>query len=169
MIETRLTNEQVHECKLVAKSRAKKPNSKKKISAYSEGEAHFIGLMGEKAFANVTGLKFNPSFKHGGDGGVDFVVNGARIQIKTRNASRSKYEVDLMAGVNEPECYFYVLCEWFEDIPQIVNLVGWCYRKELVKETQDFGYGDAYIMKRKELRDIDLLVQRIRQFMGTRR
>ena len=40
---------------------------------------------------------------------------------------------------------------------------------EKVKETQDFGYGDAYIMKRKELRDIDLLVQRIRQFMGTRR
>jgi len=167
MIETRLTTAQYQQCQILARDRAKKAKSKK-FSAWTDAETHFIGLVGEFAFASVTGLKVDTRWRWGGDGHVDFKVKRNTIQVKTRNTN-TWGDPDLLVRPSVAKCKTYVLCEWKSSMPQIVVLVGWCTHGELIKERRDLGYGEMYYMPRRKLSDIDVLVQSIRETMGTRR
>ena len=167
MIETRLSTEQYLQCKILARGRAKKAKSKK-FSHWTDAQTHFIGLVGEFAFASVTGLEVDTRWRWGGDGHVDFKVKRNTIQIKTRNTN-TWANPDLLVKPDTAKCQTYVLCEWKSAFPQIVILVGWCTKRELMRETRDLGYGDMYFVPRRNLRDIDVLVQSIRETMGTRR
>ena len=166
-IEVYLNDVQFQQCQLVAKSRAQKPKSRK-FSGMTEMQTHMVGLVGEFAFGSVAGLQVDTSTGYFGDGGVDFKVGPATIQIKTRRIT-GRFKPDLLVKQGQRKCEYYVLCEWDNAVPRIVNIVGWCYHSELIRQEKDLGYGDMYFMPRKELRDTDELVRRLRQYLGTNR
>lgn len=166
-IETFLTDPQYQQCQIIAKARARKPRSKR-FSKLTDAQAHMVGLVGEFAFASVAGLKVDTSTGYFGDGGVDFKVGPATIQIKTRRLT-GRYKPDLLVKQGQPKCEYYVLCEWDAAIPKIVNIVGWCYHSELIRKEKDLGYGDTFYVNREDLRDSDELIRRLRQYLGTQR
>lgn len=163
-VETRIADAEYLQIKLVAKKRKERAGG----HTFNTNDAHLIGLLGEAAFASVTGLKVNFNLSWG-DSGIDFRVGDSTIQVKTREV-KNLYPPDLIVDREDFKCDYYVLCQWERHFPQIVNMVGWCTKATLVsRSTEDFGYGPKYVVRRSELADADVFIQRIREKLGTRR
>mgnify|MGYP003650116573 FL=1 len=106
-----------------------------------------VGLSGEVAFAEFSGLEVDWEERPSGDKGIDFITpNGTTIDIKT---ARKAY--NLIHEENKPFADIYVLAQYMDDTEES-TLIGWEYGSILEKSPRkDFGYGivNHYISKNK--------------------
>jgi hypothetical protein len=119
-------------------------------------DAELIGVRGEQAFAELTGLPMDTTDRPEGDGGVDFTFTAEHsIDVKTFRNARN-----LLVEVGKVKADIYVLGQ---DTPFGVHFVGWAKRAEvLVAPTRDFGYGVAsHYIAAGELRPMDALLAMI--------
>ena len=148
-----LPSEWVQTCRKIARERAQKPNSKIFTRQSSDYDIHFIGLLGEFAFAFYTGVEPDTSLINGGDRGWDFEIKGKKIQVKTRDRARYS-RPDLLVRPGHATADLYVLATATTFYPSKVELVGYARHEQLVQQTVDVGYGARYFVARRDLRAI---------------
>ena len=113
-----------------------------------------IGLVGEWEFSKKFGVELDTKEYIDGDKGVDFVINGYKIDVKTGHNNA----YNLLREKNKPHAEIIVLAEC--DLKsKSVYLIGWEYDSEMIKQPyKDFGYGIINHYKhRSELRSINEL------------
>ena len=106
-----------------------------------------VGLSGEVAFAEFSGLGVDWEERPSGDKGIDFTTpNGKTIDVKT---ARKAY--NLIHEENKSFADIYVLAQYIDNKEESI-LIGWEYGHVLKKSPRkDFGYGiiNHYINKNK--------------------
>ena len=111
-----------------------------------------VGLSGEVAFAEFSGLEVDWEERPSGDKGIDFTTpNGMTVDVKT-----ARKAFNLIHEENKPFVDIYVLAQYMDDMEEAA-LIGWEYGEALEKAPRkDFGYGiiNHYIHKNK-LRPMD--------------
>lgn len=148
-----LNEKQMNWCKELAMKRSGSMNhaeTKNSINCFKNKEGwhrHYVGLLGEYAYAQYTGQKVDDVTIGKGDKGIDFADG---VDVKT---STSKYRPNLLIFVKQFQRKVadrYVLA-WL-DLPR-VELIGSITRKKFieVKEIKNLGYGDSYQVNRKHL------------------
>lgn len=117
----------------------------------------FIGVCGEAAFAEMTGLDLDELARPDGDHGADFRTPLGTIDVKT---ARKPY--NLLREAGKPAADILVLAE-YNPTTETARCVGWMYDWEVVQSTpKDFGYGILnYYRPRTSLRPIAELCQLI--------
>ena len=91
-----------------------------------------LGLMGEMAFADFSGYEVDTSQRMDGDKGVDFVIDGYTIDVKT---ARKAY--NLIVEVGKVKADFYVLASLVSQYE--VELIGWETGREVSSSKTDEG------------------------------
>ena len=117
-----------------------------------------VGLSGEVAFGELTGLEPDFSERPTGDEGIDSTLqNGKTVDVKT-----ARKAFNLIHEIKKPFVDIYVLAE-YSDSTQKATLVGWEYGKTLSKAPKkDFGYGIInHYISRNNLKDIESLCELI--------
>ena len=117
-----------------------------------------VGLAGELAFSQFTGMAPDLSVKPEGDGGVDTTIFLAfTVDVKT---ARKAY--NLIHEIDKPFADIFVLAEYDDDSEKAM-LVGWEYGSILRKApSKDFGYGiENHFIHRSRLRPMNLLRKRL--------
>ena len=118
----------------------------------------YIGLVGEDEFAKTWGLPMNLCLKRNGDNGVDYVISGYSIDVKTlRDARYIKVEQGkCRAGI-------YVLYQ-YHDESDTAEFVGWITGHQLsMIPPRDTGRGIInHAMQRENLYDFNTLVRKLR-------
>ena len=151
-----LTEQQQEWCKELALKRSGSMNhaeTKNSINCFKEKPGwhrHFIGALGELAYAIHTGKEVDTTTIGRGDTGTDF-DNGVDVK-----SSASKYKPPLLLFVNQfarKTCETYVLA-WV-NLPQ-VELIGSIKRDKImdVQVIKNYGYGDSYYIDNKFLTKI---------------
>ena len=111
-----------------------------------------VGLSGEVAFAEFSGLEVDWEERPSGDKGIDFTTpNGMTVDVKT-----ARKAFNLIHEENKPFADIYILAQYMDDAEEAA-LIGWEYGETLEKAPRkDFGYGiiNHYIHKNK-LRSMD--------------
>jgi len=106
-----------------------------------------VGLSGEVAFSEFSGLEVDWEERPSGDKGVDFITpNGMTIDVKT-----ARKAFNLIHEENKPFADIYVLAQYMDDTEES-TLIGWEYGSILKKSPRkDFGYRiiNHYIGKNK--------------------
>lgn len=150
----KLTDKQIQWCKnLGFKRSASKDHRPSQLKhKYNSQYNHFIGLLGELAYAIYSKQKVDTSIMTVGDNGIDF-EDGTDVKTST-----SKNRPDLLLfkknfHKKNPKSY---LLAWIK--PDLKNhkeveLIGRINRDEIlkVKRDVDFGYGDTYLIDKKYL------------------
>ena len=131
---------------------AKDLKHNEKLTGY---ELHLIGLLGELAVAKATGGKVQTKLLAGSDGGVDMVIDGEPVQIKTfRYTGRDRwFYVDDMSRFTCQTCY---CCRYHS--PCKVEVVGKIDR-DVFKSLaiwRNLGYGERLCVPESALRPLDL-------------
>jgi hypothetical protein len=120
----------------------------------SDFETHLIGVLGEYAAAKHFGVKVDAAVSLSGDDKVsDLIIDGMRVQVKTRLPQRPPLYL-----------YFNALALFRADravcacvtSPATVELVGWMGKDEFTKQAEpvDFGYGVRYAVPEDALHDM---------------
>jgi hypothetical protein len=127
-----------------------------------------VGMVGEFSVSQylnkLSQYKLSPSvdlsLREYGDGGVDFVVHGLKIQVKTRRKS-SGYSlirrVDHNKMIVPLTCDLFVFCQWHEEFPYRALLLGYVH----VEYIRSCVFGPSPIEDSKhyniKIPDLDLL------------
>ena len=121
-----------------------------------------VGMAGEYAFGEVTALPVDWRILPEGDGGVDFTVGKAAIDVKT---ARKPSNLIVEQGLKNLSANIFVLAGW-NDLSNTVKLIGWETKRAILSApVKDFGYGiHNHFIPASELKDIRLLVQKIDQW-----
>lgn len=94
------------------------------------------GLVGEVAFSQEFNVPVDLVEKAFGDGGIDFIVNGHTIDVKTYDKP-----YNLLREVGKPHAQIIVLAGYKSTIMS-AELIGWEYDTEMLKcPKADFGHG----------------------------
>lgn len=90
-------------------------------------QQHYVGALGEIAFARTFGLTVEMVQKPNGDDGVDFWLNGKSIDVKStkvkfpklisNNDETLRSQIYVLAHINEPK----------------VSLMGWITKSEFIR------------------------------------
>ena len=163
IIRVSLTLDEYALVEALALARSTKPNSHK-FSNHSEYKIHLMGLVAESAFSKITGIPMQNDIRPGGDGGQDFQVGKKIIQLKTRDCNRYPYP-DLMVRPSHAKADYYILSTWSPTAPQTTAFIGYTNHAELTKSTDNFGYGDRYVCKRKWLGDMQIMLDSIKEYL----
>lgn len=118
----------------------------------------YVGLAGESAFAQATGLPPDLTLRAGGDKGQDFLLPlGFSVDVKTARKAGH-----LILEVGKPVADIYVLAEYSDETGK-ATLVGWTWGRLLAKApSRDFGYGVInHYIPRAELRPMSELLKRM--------
>ena len=113
-----------------------------------------VGLVGEAEFSRLFNVPMNLERMAGGDNGVDFVINGRTIDIKT-----ARKAFNLIVEQGHVCCDVYVLANPNRGVTG-AELLGWAGRKDIEKApVRDFGHGiDNHYIPADKLRTIYSLV-----------
>lgn len=123
----------------------------------SEGYEN-VGMAGEFAFGEFSGLYPDVELKKSGDSGVDFTIPLMfTVDVKT---ARRAYNLIHEAGKSFAD--IYVLAE-FDDKSGSASLLGWEWGHVLAQApTKDFGYGVInHYIPREKLRPMSQLEARL--------
>ena len=80
-----LTNKEVDYGLAIAEKRNNKPSHTNKAFNGNSLLIHQVGVIGEIAFAKQFGLSIDDTTRPGGDSGYDFVMDGNKIEVKSRD------------------------------------------------------------------------------------
>lgn len=118
-------------------------------------ELHLIGLLGELAVAKATGGKVQTKVLEGSDGGVDMIVNGEPVQIKTfrYTGKNRQFYIDDMSRFTCQTCYC-CRCHSFCRV-EVVGTIDRDVFKSLATE-KNYGYGVRLCVPDSALRPLDL-------------
>jgi len=151
LVKVKLTDKEIERVREIAGIRDK---NKKRFSStrhWTKDEStHFIGLLGEMAFAKYTGLDLDDNnYRYKGDGGIDF-SSKVTCQIKTTNYNNPAL-LCFYDHLNDFSADYAVLA--YRESNNVIWLCGWVSRETFETESyiRNFGYGDRLVM-----RDIDL-------------
>lgn len=127
----------------------------------TDWEIAYFGFMGEVAVARALCLSPDTSVLAGGDGGVDLVINGTKLQVKTPLAKVTR---DYLYFNDETKfsCDFGVLCNIDNDETAVV-IRGAISRSDFIRKAgiRDFGYGERMCVHAAELLSMDRLITAI--------
>jgi hypothetical protein len=125
-------------------------NYRAPIGAISGLDADTVGIAGEIAFADATGLALDDSARPFGDNGIDFVCVIGTVDVKT---ARKPY--NLIVPQATPHFADVYVLAYYDDDTRRATLLGWEYVERVRK---------APVRKFSDLREIDRLVHLIRQY-----
>lgn len=122
-------------------------------------ERNYLGALGEVAFAQYFGLPSNRFIAAGGDGGVDYTLNGRTIQVKCGSSFHG----------NKPDMIFRSKDYFQSDIAVLtrvmnlvtIELVGCISRDRFMRDcrTKNMGHGAHYFVAAGDLTHVDRLKQ----------
>jgi hypothetical protein len=143
----------------VVPSRTKQHNGDSSQRILSD-KHDLVGMSGELAFGEFSGLWPDTSLKREGDSGVDF-----RIRLEfTVDVKTARKALNLIHEQGKPFADIYVLAQFNED-NNSSTLLGWELGRILKgAPTRDFGYGviNHYIPAEK-LRPMNALYKKLRR------
>ena len=117
-------------------------------------EIHYIGALGEFAVAKATKSKVDWEVRHGSDGGVDLIVNGKPVQVKTfrYQGPDKQFYLDTKEQFITEVCY---MCRIVS--PCQVEVVGTIDRATFLAEAtcRDYGYGMRWSVPESLLRPLE--------------
>ena len=122
-------------------------------------DCQYVGLVGQRKFAEVYNQPFDWKLRPNGDGGIDFVVPLAfSIDI-----TASRKPKNLIQRVGKVKADIYVLAQYFDETDS-AELLGWEYGAKLkAAPTQIFRPAtyESHFIPRAEIRHMDELGARI--------
>lgn len=129
----------------------------RRVSRLNDFGTHFVGMLGEVAVAKALGVPLRTDQTTGGDGCVDLVVDGQRVQVKTSSwASLPRERLVIVERAEELQAEWLVSCavKW----PTTVEIHGFISRLRFLRTAfrHDFGYGAKLCVKADALQDIGL-------------
>lgn len=161
MIEIELTDLEILFAKYVAKIRNDKdPRTSRKHSDHTDYDIHVWGLLGEFAFAKVTGLLPDLTRRLDGDDGFDFTVEGYTIDVKTRLRNITP---DLLVYTHKAKADLYVLMYYRPEYPTVVQMLGYATHNRLIQSPVKFRSGTTYVVPHQELGSAQEFVSRIKE------
>jgi len=112
-------------------------------------------MLGERAFAEWSGLLMDLESRAGGDAGIDFRAGAWTIDVKT---AQRAYNLLLEVGKERACADILVLAQVCEN-PLGAKLLGWATREEIVRApARDFGYRVRnHYIPQEELRPMSAL------------
>lgn len=113
-----------------------------------------IGVIAEKAFEAMSGLKMSLEITGSGDEGFDFVTpGGLTIDIK----ATPRLDGRLMVRVDHTTADIYVLAHVMEAVEE-AHFMGWCYKNDLIRANKIETYHSQqfYVMHKNMLRPMVL-------------
>jgi len=128
--------------------------SDNRVAGMDDLKTILIGNLGEYAYEKLLNQKRNTEVMLGGDGGVDFVLFGTTIQVKTsrgnlifNNMESFKSDIAVLVIYDSLENYHKV---WMQ---------GWTSRYEFKHNNfvMNFGYGDKLCMDPRDMLPISTL------------
>jgi hypothetical protein len=149
---------EVNVISILAAKRTESHNDRHEKHRAIVGNCDDIGLLGEVAFGDFSGVCPDFSFdRHEGDGGVDFVIPLLyTVDVKTAEAGRN-----LIHRQDKPVAAdIYVLADNHGDH---ATLVGWVWKSQFERaEVRDLGHGiPSRFISRDKLRPMSELGSRI--------
>lgn len=110
---------------------AKHPDASnnKFTSRYSSVGAHYIGVLGEAAFAAWAGDRVDERFYRAGDAGFDAEYRSMRVDVKTRKGKYKDLAVDV--DFRDMKADIAVLV-WLDG--SLATLVGWADRQDILSK-----------------------------------
>ncbi len=95
-----------------------------------------VGMAGEFAFGQFSGLMPDVEIRPGGDGGIDFTI-GVRFTVDVKTARKPS---NLIHEIGKPFADIFVLAK-YDDEAGTATLLGWCHGSDLqTAPTRDFGF-----------------------------
>jgi hypothetical protein len=127
----------------------------------TDWEIAFYGFMGEVAVARALCIPPDKTVLAGGDGGVDLVINGETLQVKTHLSKATKNFL-YFDDEDKLSCDFGVLCNVDSDDTTIL-IRGALSRKDFIHKAgiRNFGYGERLAVPASELFSMDDLIRSI--------
>jgi hypothetical protein len=124
-------------------------SSYKSTKNWSRYSTHTLGVIGELCFSITTGRCANMDIIPEGDGNVDFVIDGKKIDIKTTQYWR---DPDLKQYSNPKNWVdIYVLCGVDVD-GRRARIFGWATMEQVMSaHVIDYGYGNQLSLNYSEL------------------
>lgn len=125
---------------------------------HSGCRTEYIGLLGEYAFSLVSGEKLISKSCEGGDDGQDFLLNKYKIDIKTKDCTRNKSNLNkyyfqlckkykrtrpeptlIEPSESHLKSHAYVFCSLIEEssTAALVRIDGWVGRTDLISGFRD--------------------------------
>ena len=127
----------------------------------TDWEIAYYGYMGEVAVARALCLAPDETVLAGGDGGIDLVIDGTTLQVKTPLTKATK---DFLYFNDETRfnCDFGVLCNVDSDETAVL-IRGAISHKDFIHRAgiRDFGYGQRLVVHASELLPMDGLIRAI--------
>lgn len=124
-----------------SKGAGKRDQNRRVDTARTDLQVHKAGIVGEVAFGKWASLPLQELRKRGGDGnGPDFMLTRYEgINVKTTLPMRN-----LLPRLGAPLNAHYYGLLWWDGIADVVRLVGWVDRSELMAagHRRDFGIGE---------------------------
>lgn len=126
---------------------------------YSQAQTEGIGLMGEVAFAKLTGLPLDLALRDGGDQGIDFHSSAGTIDVKTTTTGFLIFDV-----LSDVRADILVAASVRRARPH-VHFKGYVRAEEFIRHhvTRDFGYGPRYVMAHTDLAPMHELMGLLKQ------
>jgi hypothetical protein len=138
--------------------------TKKFDRSRNDWEITFFGLMGEAAVARALCLAPDNSVLAGGDGGIDLVINGTTLQVKTplANITRDFLYFNDESGFS---CDFGILCNIDRDEVSVL-IRGAISRADFIGKSiiKNFGYGERLCVHVSDLSPMDGLITAVQSF-----
>lgn len=95
----------------------------RRFSSKGDYEVHMLGLMGEFAVGAWAGVGIDERILLGGDGGVDLVLGGLTVDVKTRD--RPKRDLAFYPTLSDMRSDISILTWRSRKKPNRITLVGW--------------------------------------------
>jgi len=150
-VKVELTDDEVNRVREIASIR---DSNKKGFSSTrhwtGKESTHFVGLLGEMAFAKYTGLDLDDTnYRYKGDGGIDFAKD-VTCQVKTTNYKNPSI-LCFYDHLNDFTADYAVLT--YRESNNVIWLCGWISRHdfEMAAHIRNFGYGDRLVMRDHDL------------------
>ena len=96
----------------------------------------YISLVGEEQFAKEFKVLRDKSLRVAGDGGWDFDLGFAKVDVKTARRPRNI----IVEHGKLVDSLIYCQAR-YDDATDTAQLLGWAYGHELSRAYKDFGYG----------------------------
>lgn len=153
MHQIQLTEEELNTCVMLGCMRAAVSRGTNTVDRKMGGQPGFLidadGVTGEFAFCKLRNIFFDPT-QYTRSGGVDCVLEGKRIDVKTTRRDNGRLVVTTKKN---PEIDVFVLAI-FDQENRTVRFPGYAMASDLYqpKNLTDLGRGQTYVLTQQELR-----------------
>ena len=158
MIQVTLSDEEQALCRDVALSRYDTSRelglTQLRIDT-SNMNVELLGVQGELVFAKIFNLE-DPKDNLGSDGGVDYIIQGVTIDVKT--ASKPHYKL-LFRSLEAFKATIGVLVVKVND--NTFNLIGWATKKQFAAQCTPLFDG-GFTLEQEKLKPIEELLERVK-------